>query len=81
MILTTRQQDILLHMTGLDRSTVQTRSYFAAEKDGADRQTLTELVTLGLVRQPVSGGEVFPDFDFFYTTTEGVTQATAIKKE
>ena len=82
-MLTAEQTDLLLHMTGLDRSPTQTRDYFATSPGGRDHATLESLARLGLVRQ-CGGPQGLFGGDVFYRATEagvGAAQAAAAPSE
>jgi hypothetical protein len=78
--LTAEQRDILLHMTGLDRSDRQTRKHYCASEGTEDYDVLTVMAVVGLVRGPVKGDpSVWGDACFFYVTLDGVLAARATK--
>jgi hypothetical protein len=78
--LTEQQKDILLHMTGLDRSDRQTRSHFCASQGTDDYSVLRSLVIHGLASGPVEcDREIWGDSCFFYVTEAGVLAAKAAK--
>ena len=82
MTLTRRQQEILLHMTGLDRSKEQYRTHYATDEQTEAWQPLEDMVTMGLVHPPVQRRkDVWAGLWFFHVTEAGIAEANRLAAE
>lgn len=78
--MTEEHADILLHMTGLDRSDEPTRNHFACEPGGRYWAALQGLAALGLVRQCGGQQELFGGDVFFRATEAGLAEARELRE-
>lgn len=75
------RNDLLLHMTGLDRSPEPTRNHFCAEASSAEYTELLGMTVDGLVSGPFTRESIFPGQAFFYATEAGLKAARRAREE